>query len=686
MPVVTMPDGKNVRFPDEMSPAEIKQIIVSKFPEAGQKSMGAPEAIWTGIKQGTTFGFGDELQAAIAAGVASTSPELTYEEAYEQAKQVFKEQQQQAAEQQPYAYYPGEIGGAMATGGLAASKIGGKALASQFAKAPIRTAAGTGAVSGGIYGTGASEGTIPQRLAHGGEAAALGLGTGAVGGYVAPKIAGGIRRLVKGKAPTQAAGETIEEVIEAADERAVAPKASFATESAAQEKIVSALKKDYPQDWERILGAWKESGKPLAELAGPRTASLAKGAAQYPSGKVVAERYFAEQVAEMPERIKESISRNISSVDNYYMTAEDLVKAGQKKARPLYEKAYKVGVIDDEGLNAMLGVPELKRALKEGVKIQKIEAAAEGLPFNPNKYALDEAGELLDKPSMELLDAGKKGLDALIEKEVDAITGKTTQYGKALIKLRKSYLGKIDDANPFYKEARKSAGDYLRVQDAMEKGKKFMKLDSELIARDFAKMTPVEKDAYKIGVGKQLRDLIDSPTGGVRNPYDKVFRGIEQQRKLSKILSPTEYKNFEKAIKAEDRLWKMKNEILGGSPTAAKQIAAQEIAASGADVAGFLATGDVSGASAGVMRGTIKKMFDGLSDNSADAVSRMLFERDPVKKLGIINSATSGKGVAKQERELIKKAFFVLDEAVKGQQQAAVASGVAAGQITKDEE
>jgi hypothetical protein len=700
-----MPDGTKVNFPDTMSREQIKGMIATKFPEVAQeevvptgeplsdfmrpmdKETSAIDAAAQGLGQGVTFGFGDELQSMVAGAVGATSPELTYSEAYNQAKEMFRQRREQAKEQQPLTYYGSELAGGVATGGVAAKRIGGKALAKQFAKNPIRTSGATGAISGGVYGTGASEGTIPERLAQGGEAAAVGLGLGTAGGYIAPKITAGAKRLFRGKQPNIPTASSLDDLVETRTAQEIAPKASFGAEEAAQDKIIKALKKDYPDNWQDVFQQWKTSGKPLAEIGGSQTTSLAKGAAQYPSGQQVASRYFTEQIEDMPERIKSAISQNVSSVDNYYTNADDIVRAGQKKAAPLYKKAFQIGAIDNDEINAMLDIPELKKAIGEGVKLERIDAAAQGLRFNPAKYNIDEAGNLMGRaPTMELLDSGKRGLDTLIDAETDALTGKVTQYGRSLVNLRKAFVNKLDEVNPFYKQARREAGDYLSVKSAMDDGKSFMRMDSELIEKKLRTMTEKEKQAYKIGVGKYLRDVIDSPTGSTMNPYNKVFRGIEQKKKLSKILNPTEYINFEKAIKAEDNLWKMRNEVLGGSPTASKQIAAQQIAAGGADLAGALATGDVTGVSAGLVRGFIRKTFDGLSDKSADAVARLLFEKDPVKKLRLLESAVGAKNISTPEKQLIKQSYFALNDAIKAQQQSAVASGVAAGQITQDTE
>ena len=54
MPIVTMPDGTPVSFPDEMPPAQIKQMILQKFPSAGQPQMGVGEDVARSVIQSGT--------------------------------------------------------------------------------------------------------------------------------------------------------------------------------------------------------------------------------------------------------------------------------------------------------------------------------------------------------------------------------------------------------------------------------------------------------------------------------------------------------------------------------------------------------------------------------------------------------------------------------------------------------
>ena len=439
------------------------------------------------------------------------------------------------------------------------------------------------------------------------------------------------------------------------------------------------------------MQAWKQGDKPLAELYGSQTTTLAKGAAQFPSGKAQADRYFNQNIKEAPERIKTAINQNISGIENYHATVDDLLSAGKARAAPKYEKAFSdVKEINNPRINEFLAQPELQTGLQRGLKIQRLESVAEGKAFNPSDYSItgfNEAGDPIigNVPNMRLLDAGKRGLDAMIGEQTDAVTGKVTELGRALLKTKESYVNELKKANPYYADALESAGDYYKINNAMKSGKDFMRLDSEQVSRDFAKLGNNEKLAYKIGVGKELRDIIDNTTPG-SNPYNRVFGKMEQQKRLASILSPSEYKNLERALKSEDRLFKMRNEVLGGSPTASKLEAMNQITSDAQDLIQSLPTGGTKATMIGAAKGVVKKIFGGLNDNSAEAVSRLLYETDPTNKVLLIEKMMGDKTLTNNEKLLIKDSYFKAEKYFKPKLEGAIGSSILGNEAIKEQD
>jgi hypothetical protein len=83
------------------------------------------------------------------------------------------------------------------------------------------------------------------------------------------------------------------------------------------------------------------------------------------------------------------------------------------------------GAVWNPRIQQFLDDPIVKPAIAQGVKIQRLEALAEGKPFNPTEHAIvgtDANGEpiLGAVPNMRTLNVVKKGLDAMVENAKDA--------------------------------------------------------------------------------------------------------------------------------------------------------------------------------------------------------------------------------------------------------------------------
>lgn len=163
----------------------------------------------TGAAQGLTFGFSDELLAALkAAKETAVSKEKGLKDLpalYRQYQQLEQEKVRRAKEASPYAYFAGELGGgvlpALFTGGGTAAARGAAAAAetATFLPSVVR-----GAKLGAGYGALAGAGTSEAGIEDTGEFAKE-VGKGALGGATFGAVAG-------------AAGDLTKKAIEAAGE------------------------------------------------------------------------------------------------------------------------------------------------------------------------------------------------------------------------------------------------------------------------------------------------------------------------------------------------------------------------------------------------------------------------------------------------------------------------------------
>ncbi|MEQ9634598.1 MAG: hypothetical protein RLW68_00790 [Devosia marina] len=191
MPIVRMPDGAQVRFPDDMPPEQIKSMIQQKFPDAG-KQFNPIEAAQGGIMQGMTFGFNDEIQAGMMTPIEmgldlvqgkGWDPGRSFGQALDKTRGTEAMMQ----EQQPLAHTIGNITGGVGSGvGLAR----GGATLMAGAKPTVASMGGRGAVEGAIYGGlhGLGTGT-DDKVGSAIEGALIGGATGGVLGGVGGAVA-----------------------------------------------------------------------------------------------------------------------------------------------------------------------------------------------------------------------------------------------------------------------------------------------------------------------------------------------------------------------------------------------------------------------------------------------------------------------------------------------------------------
>lgn len=447
--------------------------------------------------------------------------------------------------------------------------------------------------------------------------------------------------------------------------------------NSALEKVMARLKADYPdpQDFQNVLNKFTYGDKTLAELGGERTINLAKGAAQYPSGEAITKEMFLPRVGASSENIKKSVSKYVSNKTDYYSTLDDVLEQGQAKAAPLYNEAYKFNQsVSSKEIDNILSTPAGKKALSDARVIMQNDRALMGLPdkelgdlskeLQSMGMMAETQGGVASGLKLRTLDYVKKALD---DQYQGAVRAGEKSNARAILGLKQSLVDQLDsyDKTGLYAKARKTAGDYLSSKKAMESGLDFKKMDADLISRQISVMTPAEKSAFKVGVVKSIRDDIDNINEG-GNIYQRVFGKPERRKQLKEILG-NDYLKLEKDLLEEDRIFKIRNEVLSGSPTASKLKAAQEFESIAEGYVQDLATmGTTAGTVNAAVRTTkafIGKMFDGISDKTAGDVARILYETDPKEKIKVINSLRRASITPKDRQAL--EAYFVMSDVLK---------------------
>jgi hypothetical protein len=343
------------------------------------------------------------------------------------------------------------------------------------------------------------------------------------------------------------------------------------------------------QDMIEITNAANARGKPMAIIDFSdqhRLRSLGGHLSRRPDTWEQVRSFLANRDAMARQRIKQDISRYVSSGSTAFKTVEGLMDGRTAASRPFYEQTDALQNIWSPRLEQFLNEPYVKRGLAKGYVLERLAALSEEKPFDPTTIGvdLDENGEIQfsRRPNMRVLDMGKKGLDAIIESPEgkNQTTGRLTELGRELVKVRNKYVEELDalDTSGVYKKAREIWSGYSASLDAVKNGKTAFERSPEenefflngRIGPDGKRiggMTENDREFARIGFGDILREKLakaglhsDEALSLVKNEWSQL-----QMRPYFK--TQTDFDNFVQSVLDENTMARTKNELVRGSPS-----------------------------------------------------------------------------------------------------------------------
>lgn len=199
---------------------------------------------------------------------------------------------------------------------------------------------------------------------------------------------------------------------------------------------------------------------------------------------------------------------------NYYDNIDALARQRKAASDPLYQAAHDYNPVYTDRIKRLIEQPEIKTGINKGIKLVRMDAAANNVPFDPKAYAITDFNAAGDPiiggvPNMRTLDAGKQGLDAMLMEDSarNPITGRLTTMGRSLTGLRNAYVNELDALNPHYAAARAAWGGPSQTIDAQNMGRDIFKNDPEINAKTIASLSPGDKDFFRNGVMRAIGDL-----------------------------------------------------------------------------------------------------------------------------------------------------------------------------------
>ena len=589
----------NLITKEEAAQATAPKASTSVFEPAVPYS-GAAETIRAGF-QGLTLGSADEIEAAFRTGSIS-SPQ------YQKLRNELRAQQEQFGQDYPNVKTPVEL-------------AGGMALPLGFLQKAKQASTGTQSMLAGER--------LGGQIARG---TAVGTATGAASGYgYATKDVG--EETVKGSIFGGALGATVPVAIKGAGTviRNVLNASGVGDQPAAASRILANyLQKDNltPNEAMAVLDELRRIGVPNATIAdlGENLRGLAYNAYAVSSkAKTGTQNFLESRLIDQKNDVVTALA-NKAGLDinaNGYERLNSLIEDQALKAKTAYPAAYSKDVYAKD-FRKFMDRDLFKNAYKEAVK--RADARGETLP--PLDALLSDR-----RVPTDVMHQLKIGLDRIVEKETDAITGKVTGYGNDVSKARKEFNDLLKTKNDAYRKANLEYADSEKIQDAFQMGQKYQKLDPKEAAAKIKAFNPAEKESFRMGMMADINNRAGDFKGG--DFTRQVFKS-DNQKGLVRLAfeDQAKYNDFSQFIKAMDQQSKTAKKVIGGSETAPR-LASQENANEIAQIAQNAARGDALGilrATAGALYGRSK----GISSETSEALQKRLFSTSQQEQRAIL--------------------------------------------------
>jgi len=578
---------------------EAPQVSTSVFQPSVPYS-GAAEA-GRAVAQGLTLGSADEIEAAFRTGSIS-GPQ------YEKLRNQLRAQQGQFGQDYPNVKTPLEL-------------AGGMALPLGFLQKAKQASTGTQAVLTGEK--------LGGQMVRG---AAVGAATGAASGVgYATQDTG--EEAVKGSIFGGALGATVPVAIKGAGTviRNVLNASGVGDQPAAASRILSNyLQKDNltPNEAMAALDELRRIGVPNATIAdlGENLRGLAYSAYTVPSkAKTGTQNFLESRLIDQKNDVVTALA-NKAGLDvnaNGYERLNKLIEDQSAAAKKAYPAAYSREV-NAKDFRPFMDRDVFKKAYKEAV--DRADVRGETLP--PLDVLLSDR-----RVPTDVMHQIKIGLDRVIEKETDAVTGKVTGYGRDVIQVKNEFNDLLKQKNKAYEKANAEFADSAKVQNAFQMGQKYQKLDVKEAAAELKKFNPAEKESFRMGMMADINNRLGDFKGG--DFTRQVFKS-DNQKALARLAfeDQAKYNEFSQFIKAMDEQSKTAKKVIGGSPTA-ERLATQQAAGEISQIAQGAAQGGLLGTATALAKAMYAR-GKGISAESSEALQQRLFSSNAQEQQAIL--------------------------------------------------
>jgi len=523
-----------------------------------------------------------------------------------------------------------ELGGAIAlpvgrAGEIPASALESGSLATASRYSAI-AGAKTGAKIGALSGAGASDPGINNRI--------TGALTGAAGGAVAGGALGGAAPTV-GKYLVSPLAQVAKRTMGRDGDAPLAIVANALSDDAGGIAGAATKMDD---------AATRGSPMVLADTGDNARALLASAARRQGAGKTMGRTAIIDRQKAQMERISDAVRRDLGPTANLNEMGDKFIEKARADAGPLYDKFKAQPGADTVKLDDLATRPSFQNGLARAYKLAK----EEGIDPTELGFVVDAEGNatISKVPTWQTLDYIKRGMDDVVDASKNQTTGKLNEQGRAVFNTLRMLKSRMDNANPFYAEARGAYAGPMKMREAMDKGAKALNRSPDDLAAEMKDLSPSEQEMYRMGLRKAITDFLESKSDGTdkvgaligtpkrRTAFEKAFGG------------KAEFQRFISTLQDEEAMNLTYKKVATGSPTA-ENLATDESVKTGIPQAVMDAglhslRGDQIGAVGRLLRPLSDAGKFGVGktgEATRDSVVAYLTEADPVVMRDLIREA-----------------------------------------------
>lgn len=432
------------------------------------------------------------------------------------------------------------VGGGMALGPFAATKLGGAALGT------YGPTLGSRIYSGVVGGSAIGASDAALRSENPATGAYVGGAGGLAGPLVGEAVRGGTNLLSNYILPRVGALKNVA--------------------GGALDRLTSAMEGETPASIAAAKSRMGPSGF-VGDL-NPAMTDITGGIADTPGpGKQIVREAYRERAAQQSQRIEQSLTNAVGPRVNMEDFKNSTTQARAAAADPLYEQWRNASVFPTDKLKSLMPRLESAGAFDQAEKLSSIS----GSPINKKFFT---TGTQKEFPTAESWDYVKRGLDSKIDQ---AYSGGDKTLARSLVGLKQEMLEEIEKtpAGKIWKQARTEFADKSSILDQAEAGRDTFLggrsgLSVDELREELKGLSGPELQARIMGLRNAADQAMGDSVRGDTTLRNKLL-APNNQEKMRLLLGSAKANKLIESLEQEKYLGDQYQNVSGGSQTTPKK-------------------------------------------------------------------------------------------------------------------